>query len=355
MQYSKDIPLGLSYDDVLLIPQYSKIKSRSSVDLSTQITPRVKLNLPLISINMSDVTESEMAIALGKLGGLGFLHRFQTAEDQADMIAKVKKAGVMVGAAIGCRNGFLKRAKLLKNAGVDIITLDVAHGAMQQAIDATAELKNTFGRFCDLVSGVIATFEGASELFKAGADSVRVGVGPGTICTTRIQTGVGVPQITAILEATRAARLYKKTVLCDGGTKNSGDIVKGIAAGASAVIVGSQFAGHDEAPGRLIKKGGKLLKEYNASTSFTEKKNHTKKLSFLSRAYTKHIEGIESYVPYKGLLKDTIEKMEANIRSGFSYLGAKNIQALWNNTHFIRVSSNGLRENGHHDVIINTK
>lgn len=352
MQNCKDIPLGLSYDDVLLIPQHSNIKSRSDVDLSTQITPKVKLKLPLISINMSDVTEVDMAIALGKLGGLGFLHRFLTAEEQAEMVAKVKKAGVLVGAAIGCRNGHLKRAELLAKAGVDIITLDVAHGAMQQAIDATSELKNKFGKNCDIVSGVIATYEGARDLFKAGADSVRVGVGPGTICITRIQTGVGVPQISAVMEAARAAREFGKTVLCDGGSKNTGDIIKGLAAGSSAVIMGSQFAGHNEAPGKFIKKSGKLFKAYNASTSFTEKTNHTKKLYFLPKSYTKHIEGVESMVPFKGPLKNTIEKMQANIRSGFSYLGANNIQALWHNSHFIRVTPNGLRENGVHDVII---
>ncbi|MCX6705755.1 MAG: guanosine monophosphate reductase, partial [Candidatus Woesebacteria bacterium] len=208
MHNFKDLLLGLSYDDVLLVPQISNVESRSDVDLSTQITPRVKLNIPLISINMTDVTGVEMAVALGKLGGIGFLPRFETPEKQAEMVKDVKKQNVYVGAAVGCREGYLKRAEMLANAGADILTLDVAHGGMIQAIEATGELKRMFGRKCDIVSGVIGTYETAYALYKAGADSVRVGVGPGTICITRIQTGVGVPQITAVAEAYRAAKHF---------------------------------------------------------------------------------------------------------------------------------------------------
>lgn len=349
---TNDIPLALSYDDVLLVPQYSNIKSRSDVNLSTQITPRVKLSIPLISINMTDVTGVDMAVALGKLGGIGFLPRFDTPENQANMVYKVKKSKVIVGAAVGCKDGFLERAEMLANAGVDIITLDVAHGGMQSAIAATHELKQRFGSKCDIISGVIGTYDGAYALFEAGADSVRVGVGPGTICITRVQTGFGVPQITAVMEASRAAKKFKKTILCDGGAKNSGDIVKGLAAGASAVIMGSQFAGHDEAPGKLIVKDGVKYKEYNASTSLTEKLKHTKVLNCLPNTYTKHIEGVESLVKYKGPLSNSVEKWIAGIKSGFSYSGAKDIVSLWKNAQFIRVSPLGARENGSHDVVL---
>jgi IMP dehydrogenase len=347
-----DFPLALSYDDVLISPQYSKIKSRSLVNLSTQITPRVKLGIPLISINMSDVTGIEMAIALGKAGGLSFLPRFCTPEKQADMVTQVKKAGVKVGAAIGCKEGYLIRAEVLVNAGVDILTLDVAHGHMQSALDATAQLKNKFGEKVDVISGVIATYEGACDLYKNGADCVRVGVGPGTICITRIKTGSGVPQITAILEASRAARKFGRTILCDGGTKNHGDIVKGLAAGASAVVIGSQFAGHDEAPGEIIIKDNQKYKTYNASTSYTEKKMQAKVLKDIDKNYVKHIEGIESLVKYKGPLNETLDVMLADIRSGFAYSGAKNIEEFWEKAHFIRVTSLGFRENGYHDVLI---
>ncbi len=352
MDNYKDIPLGLSYDDVLLIPQISSINSRSDVDISAQITPRVKLQIPLISINMTDVTGVDMAVTLGKLGGIGFLPRFETPENQAQMVSDVKKHKIFVGAAVGCREGYLKRAELLAKAGADILTLDVAHGGMIQAIQATSELKRRFGKSCDIISGVIGTYETASALFKAGADSVRVGVGPGTICITRIQTGVGVPQITAVMEASLAARKFKRTILCDGGTKNSGDIVKGLAAGASAVIAGSQFAGHEEAPGKITLIDGVKYKIYNASTSSAEKINHTKKLDTLSKSYTKHIEGIESIVPYKGPLAKDIERWVANIKSGFSYIGAKNIKELWGKAKFIKVSPLGFKENGAHDVIV---
>ncbi len=352
MQSYKDIPLGLSYDDVLLIPQYSNIKSRSDVNLSTQITPRVKLKIPLISINMTDVTGVKMAIALGKLGGLGFLPRFFSPEKQADMVMQIKKSSVYVGAAIGCRQGYLDRAEKLVKAGADILTLDVAHAHMLQALEATAELKRRFGKSVDIISGVVGTKEGANDLFKNGADSVRVGVGPGTICITRVVTGSGVPQITALTDAAHAARKWNRTILCDGGTKNSGDIVKGLAAGASGVIIGSQFAGTDEAPGKMVIINDKKFKIYNASTSPVEKKNH-KKIdgNGLGKNYAKQIEGVESLVPYKGLLKRVVEMMSANVRSGLSYSGAKNIPELWKRARFIQITSMGQQESGVHDVI----
>lgn len=346
-----EIPLGLSYDDVLLIPQHSKIESRSDVDLSVQITPRISLRLPLISVNMTDVTGVEMAVALAKLGGLGFLPRFIPAAEEADMVYKVKKEGVLVGAAVGCKESYLERAEMLVKAGVDLLTLDVAHAGMQKAINATSELKRRFGSKVDIVSGVVATYEGASDLFKAGSDSVRVGVGPGSICITRIETGVGVPQISALFEATKAAKKFKKTVLCDGGTKNSGDIVKGLAAGASAVVIGSQFAGCDEAPGKLVVKDGKKFKAYNASTSLTEKENHTKKLSDVGKTYVNHIEGVESFVSHKGPLAKSVERIEANLRAGFSYSGSYNIVELWERARFIQITQMGLRESQAHDVI----
>ncbi|MFV1917688.1 MAG: guanosine monophosphate reductase [Patescibacteria group bacterium] len=350
---NQEIPLGLSYDDVLLVPQHSKVGSRSEVDLSTQITPKVKLKLPFISINMTDVTEVDMAVTLGKLGALGFLHRFVSSEKHADMVYEVKRKNVLVGAAVGIRNNYVRRAEMLAKAGADIVTIDVAHAAMQRAINATNTLKSKLGDNVDIISGVIATEEGADDLFKAGADAVRVGVGPGTICTTRITTGVGVPQISAVMEAAKAAKKHKKVVLCDGGTKNSGDIVKGLAAGAAAAVIGSQFAGTDEATGKLVKKQGQKYKEYNASTSLAEKENHIKKLKNNDKNYLKHIEGVKSLVPYKGPVTKIVKNMEANLKSGFSYAGAKNIKELWKNAQFIRITQLGVRESGAHDVIVN--
>jgi IMP dehydrogenase len=348
---NQNIPLGLSYEDVLLVPQYSEVKSRSDVDLSTQVTPRIRLKLPLISINMSDVTEEDMAISLGKLGGIGLIHRFVSYEKQADMVSKVKKKNVLVGAAVGIRNDYIERTRYLVKAGVDLITIDVAHGSLKTAVDATAEIKRRFGKDIDLISGVVATEDGAERLFKAGADAVRVGVGPGTICTTRIQTGVGVPQITGILEAAKSAKRHKKIILADGGTKTPGDVMKGLAAGASAVIIGSQFAGCNEAPGKLVVKNRKKYKQYNASTSVIEKKNHVKKLNHIGKDYLKYIEGVKSLVPYKGKVAGVVSKIEAGIRSGFSYCGAENLNQLWEKAQFVRVSVLGRRENGSHGVI----
>lgn len=353
---NQDLSLALSFDDVLLVPRRSKVSTRNDVDLTTKITPKLTLKIPLISANMTDVTGIQMAITIGKLGGLGVLPRFMKASDQADMVRKVKNEVGVAAAAVGLRNGMFNRAEALVKAGASALFLDVAHGHMEKAIAATKKLRQKFGKDVDIVSGNVATFEGANDLFKAGADSVKVGVGPGSICTTRVETGSGVPQITAIMEVQRAAKKYKKTLIADGGTKNSGDVVKALAAGASAVMSGSQFAGTDESPGKKVKIDGKWYKNYFASTSFKEKENHIKKNGKeFSKNYTKQIEGVESIVSYKGSVKDIVEKMTANIRSGFSYSGAKNIKELWKNAKFVRITSQGLRESGVHDVIVNAQ
>lgn len=348
-----NIPLALSYDDVLLVPQYSSINSRNEVSLKTKISNKVTLEIPLITANMSDVTDVKMATAIAKLGGLGVIPRFLPIEMQANEVFEVKKTFRIVGAAVGARNGIVERAESLVKAGVDILFIDVAHGHMQKNIDATKKLKQLFGNSVDIVSGNTATFEATDDLFKAGADCVKVGVGPGSICTTRIETGSGIPQITAILEAAKAARKHKKFIIADGGIKTSGDVVKALAAGASAVMAGSIFAGCDESPGKIVKIKGKKFKVYNASTSMAEKKRHflfNKKE--VESHYIKQIEGVESIVPYKGSLSSLVERYVANIRSGLSYSGAENINKLWQNSKFVRITSQGLKESGSHDVLL---
>jgi IMP dehydrogenase len=339
------IPLGLSYDDVLLIPQYSEIKSRSDVDLSTQITPNLRLNIPLISSNMSSITDTNFAISLGRLGGLGVLPRFMSSEEEVNMVETVKKEKVPVGAAVGVREEGFERAKLLVSAGADLLVLDVAHGHMLQTIEATKMLKQIFGNKVGIVSGNVVTYEGAKDLFRAGADCVKVGIGPGSTCITRTETGCGVPQISAVLTCAKAARKFHKTLICDGGMKNSGDVVKGLAAGASAIMTGHLFAGLEETPGKIIVKDGKKYKEYNGSTSLIEKSRR-------SPNTVTHIEGVASFVPYMGELEPNLIRILENIRSGFSYIGAKNIVELWHKAKFIRVSPVGIKENGHHDVIL---
>lgn len=349
----QELPLALSYDDVLLVPQHSKISSRNEVDLSTTLTPKLKLKLPIVAANMSDITGVKMAVNLGKLGALAVLPRFMSEEEQAEMVKKTKKSGIAVAAAVGIRNGMFSRADTLVKAGATVLFIDVAHGHMQKAIDGTKKLRQRYGKNVDLVSGNVATSKAAEALFKAGADSVKVGVGPGSICTTRIETGSGVPQITAIMDAAKVARRFKKTVLADGGTKNSGDIVKGLAAGASAIMTGSQLAGTDESPGKKMKINGKWFKNYNASTSLAEKKKHVKENGHeYSKNYVKQIEGVESLVPYKGPVEDVINKIAANVRSGFSYSGAKNIKDLWKKHKFVRITSQGMRESMPHDVLV---
>lgn len=347
-----DIPLSLSYDDVLLVPQYSEVNSRADVDLSTQISPNTKLKVPLISTKMDTVTGVEMAIEMGRLGGMGILPRFETTENQAKKVAKVFATGCVTAAAVGCKNGFLERAEALANAGATVLNIDVAHGHMKKNIEATVALKNHFGNRITIISGIAATYECAVDLYKAGADSLLVGVGAGSICTTRIMTGYGVPGFTSLVEVSKAAKEFKKTFMPDAGIRNSGDIVKALATGASAIVAGSLFAGTDEAPGDIIEIDGKMYKKYNGSASYEEKTKQVEKdSSDKENHYTIHVEGVAAMVPYKGSLKLLVESLLAGVKSGLSYGGAGNIPELWEKARFIRVTGGGLQESGYHDVV----
>lgn len=330
-----DFPLALSYDDVLLVPQYSQIKSRSTIDLSTTISPTLKIKLPILSANMNHVTNVNMAIALAKLGGLGVIPRFNTPDEEATLVNQVKKEKLLVAAAVGCKDDYLERAKALANASVDALILDVAHGHMQIVLDTLKKLRAEFPTMT-IIAGNVATYEASSDLFKLGADCVKVGIGPGSICTTRIMTGSGVPQITAILEASRAAKEHGKTIIADGGIKNSGDIVKSLAAGANCVMLGNLIASSDEAPGEIVVVNNKTYKKYNGSTTLKEN----------------HVEGVAGLVPSRGPLSQIIQDLVEGIKSGLSYSGAKNILELQDKAKFIRISSQGFRESNSHDVII---
>lgn len=347
---NKVLPLALSYDDVLLVPNYSGIRSRSEVDLSVQLTPHLKLKLPIISSNMDTVTNVQMAVTLGKLGGLGVLPRFNQPDEQADHVREVQESGVIAAAAIGVREGFKERAKLLVDAGVNVFVLDVAHGHQQQVVDAIKFLKDAYPDI-DLIAGNVATYQAAHDLFAAGADCLKVGIGPGSICTTRIQTGFGVPQITALMDAALAAREFKRTLISDGGMKNSGDIVKALAAGAHAIMTGNLLAGTDETPGEFIEKDGKKYKQYNGSTSAAEKRRQAEKLGEkLPENYIIQVEGVEGLIPARGPVAGIIESLTAGIRSGYSYAGAKNIEELHRLAKFMRISPQGRTESGAHDI-----
>ncbi len=284
---------------------------------------------------MNHVTNVKMAIALARLGGLGIIPRFNTANEEADLVSLVKKENLLVGAAIGCKEDYLERAQALVKAGVDALVLDVAHGHMQTVLDTLTNLRKTFPEVT-IIAGNVATYEASCDLFKLGTDCVKVGIGPGSICTTRIMTGSGVPQITAILEAARAAKEHNKTIIADGGIKNSGDIVKSLAAGAHSVMLGNLIASSDEAPGEIVVVNNKTYKKYNGSTTLKEN----------------HVEGVAGLVPSRGPLSQIIQELVEGIKSGLSYSGAKNILELQDKAKFIRISSQGLRESNAHDVVI---
>lgn len=347
------IPLALSYNDVLLVPQKLNFESRQEIDLSTKLAPNLHINIPLISIGMDTVTGVEMAVAMSNLGGIGFFPRFDLPEIEADKIAQIKKQKSRVIASIGVRDDYLKRAEVCLKAGADAITLDIAHAHSIKALKAISKFKNKFPKI-GMIAGTIATYEGAVDLYKAGADCVRVGVGAGTICTTRMVAGSGVPQMTAILEASRAKKRFKnKFLIADGGATKAGDIVKAIGAGADAVSLGSMFAGTDEAPGKLVIKNGVKYKEYNASTSKTEKANQIKKDNNGKKShFSLHVEGVESLVKYKGPVKIVVEELLAGIKSGLSYTGAKNIKQMQTKAKFVQITNAGYIESCAHDVIV---
>lgn len=350
----RDIPLTLSYNDVLLQPQYSDIDSRNEVDLSTTIAPGINLNIPLITVNMDTVTGVDMAIAIHKLGGIGLIGRFDTPDSQADKIATITAAGAKTIGVIGVKNNELDRAEKLIKAGSIALCLDIAHAHSKHAIDTIKACKN---RWPDIpfIAGTIATYDAAIDLYQAGADALKVGVGGGSICITRINAGSGVPQITAIMDCVRARneKFSDRFVLADGGAASSGDIVKALAAGADAYMGGSLFAGTDEAPGQKVTIDGRLYKEYNGSTSRAEKLRQLEKdAAGKHEKYALHIEGVEAMVPYKGPVADIVEQLAAGIRSGLSYSGARNIKELHTKAQFIQITQAGLRESHSHDVIV---
>jgi len=473
-----DIVQGLTFDDVLLVPKRSPIISRSQTNLRTKLSRNITLNIPIISANMDTVTESGMAIALAREGGIGIIHRFMTIEDQVDEILKVKrsesvmieqpytikpdltvaearkvmeeysvsgllveeggkllgiitrrditfednnklkvselmtkdvitaKAGItidqakeilhnkrieklpvvddkkhivglitskdilkmeqypyaskdrkgrlLVGAAVGVKGDYLERTEALLEASADIIVVDIAHGHSENAINTVHMIKKAFPN-CELIAGNVATGEGSRDLIKAGVDAVKVGVGSGSICITRVVTGSGVPQLTAVIDSVKVARDHEIPVISDGGIRNSGDITKALAAGASSVMIGSLFGGTDESPGKSLVKNGKKFKMYRGMASF---------YASLGRKYREAgpqvvdsddlndyvPEGVEAMVPYNGSVVELIRQMAGGLRSGLSYCGAKTIPEMQMNAEFIKITSAGYIESQSHDV-----
>jgi IMP dehydrogenase len=308
---------GLTYDDVLLVPQYSDIRSRSQISIKTDLGGSLRLEIPIIASPMDTVSETEMAHGLGSMGGISIIHRYNTIEEQSAMIASMPNE-TLVGAAIGVAGDYKDRAKSAVEAGANLICIDIAHGhhiLMKEAIVGLRELLPNI----HIMAGNVATLEGFNDLADWGADSVRCNIGGGSICTTRIQTGHGVPGLETIFECAKSDRSTK--IIADGGIKNSGDIVKALAAGADAVMLGSLLAGTDMAPGKTFQgPNGELRKAYRGMASAAAQKDWRGRVS--------SCEGVASSVSYKGELYSVINKLIRGIRSGLSYSGARNIKEL---------------------------
>ncbi|MDG1846974.1 MAG: IMP dehydrogenase [Acidimicrobiales bacterium] len=339
---------GLTFDDVLLVPRRSSIRSRQDVTLTTRLTRNISIELPIIAANMDTVCEEEMALALARLGGVGIIHRFLPVETQAQMVENVKheNSSFIVGAAVGTDHDAVIRSKALVSAGVDVLVLDIAHGHAEHSINALKELKNVFPD-TDVIAGNIATLAGAEDLFEAGADAIKVGVGPGGVCTTRVVAGVGVPQLTAISSASEVPI----PTIADGGIKSSGDIAKAIAAGADTVMIGSMFAGTKESPGDVESSPKGLVKRVRGMASFEA--IEARALRFGEPVDDEYFEqrapeGVEGVVPYKGEVSKVITQLVAGLKSGMSYSNARTISEFWEKAEFIRITPTGLKENQPH-------
>ena len=472
------IPEALTFDDVLLVPQRSEVLP-SEVDVSTRLTKRITLKVPIVSAAMDTVTEAPLAIAMAQEGGIGFVHKNMAIAAQAAEVDKVKRSesgmivdpvtvppdarvadalelmarfrisgvpvtvgrrlvGILtnrdlrfetrtnlpvselmtkhelitvavgttleqakeilhrhkvekllvvdrdynlkglitvkdiqkqikypnackdslgrlrVGAAVGVTPDVLERAAALVEAKVDVIAVDTAHGHTRKVIETVEVLRRSFPEL-EVVAGNVGTHEGAADLIAAGVAAVKVGMGPGSICTTRVVSGAGMPQITAIAQAARAAGAPDVPVIADGGIKFSGDIVKAIAAGASSVMIGSLFAGTDESPGELILRQGRSFKSYRGMGSLGAMKEGSKdrySQEFEGNAAKLVPEGIEGMVPYKGPLSGMVQQLVGGLRAGMGYCGTASIRDLQERARFVRLSSAGLKESHVHDVII---
>ena len=476
-----DIREGVTFDDVLLVPKYSKVTSRSDTDLSTKLSKNISLNMPLISANMDTVTESSMAVTVAREGGIGIIHRFLTIQQQVNEVLKVKRSGSiiienpytinseltikdafsvmnekqvsgllvtdsnskiigilterdvlfeptdstklvkelmtkdvvtaklgvdleqvkeilkhnrieklpivddnnhvkglitsqdisnlekypyaskdkkgrpLVGSAVGVKGDFMERSEALINAGADVLVVDIAHGHSENAINTVKNIKKAFPD-CELIAGNVATANGTEDLIKAGVDAVKVGVGSGSICITRVITGSGVPQLTAVFDCAKVGNDHGIPIISDGGTRNSGDATKALAAGASSIMVGSILGGTDESPGSTITKNGKRFKIYRGMASLAasmgrrSKETGTFELADDLNDYV--AEGVEAMVPYKGSVTEIITQITGGIRSGLSYCGASNIKQMQENAEFIKISRAGFAESQSHDVDI---
>lgn len=337
---------GYSFNDVLIVPKYNKVISRRDVNFQTKVTKNHTIDIPILAANMDTVCESNMAIAIGVLGGLGVIHRFMNQESQAQEVKKVKAQGLLAGAAIGIKD-YETRAAVLVEAGVDILVLDVAHGHCKRAGKTLDYLKANYPQV-DVLVGNIATKDAAEYFISKKADGIKVGIGPGSMCITRLMTGAGVPQITAIMDVYEASQ-GRVPICADGGIKQPGDLTKAIGAGADTVMLGSMFSGTDETPGEIITKDGRQFKEYRGMASFSAT---VKKLKLDGKKIEEdiHVEGEATLVPYKGSVTRIINKLLGGLASGMTYIGATNIEQIKGKADFIEISSAGYGESVAHGL-----
>jgi len=335
-----------SFDDVLITPKYNKIKSRKEVVFRTKVTKNYFLDSPLLAANMDTVCESEMAIALGKLGGLGVIHRFLTIEEQVSEARKVKENGLICAVAIGVKD-YEERVMALSKVGVNILVLDVAHGHSKRAGKVLDWIKENYHAI-DVMVGNIATKDAAEYFVSKGADAVKVGIGPGSMCTTRVMTGAGVPQITAIMDVYEATQ-GRIPICADGGIRMPGDVVKAIGSGADTVMIGNIFAGTTEAPGRIIEKNGEKFKEYRGMASYDAT---VKKLEMDGQKHDEviSVEGEKTLIPFKGSLEPIVKKFLGGLASGMTYVGADSIEKLRGKADFTEMSPAGIKESNAHGL-----
>lgn len=470
---------SLTFDDVLLVPRRSAVRSRADVSTATRLSRHIKMEIPIVSANMDTVTEWQMAVAMARAGGIGIIHRFMTPEQEAAEVRRAKRveshivenpytiepdttaeaarrmmarygigglvvvdehnrpvgiltrrdlelagqsesvrdlmtpaerlitaptgttleearrilhqhrleklplvdaegrlAGLItskdilrtlehphatkdakgrlrVGAAVGVQPGFLERAAMLLEAGADVIVVDIAHGHSEHCINAVRTLRKTFPE-AEIIAGNVASAEGTRDLIEAGADAVKVGVGPGSICITRIVTGFGVPQLSAVAECAEAARPYGVPIIADGGIRNSGDIVKALAAGAESVMIGSLLAGTDESPGVVVVRNNRRVKVSRGMASLTaamDRPDRQPKSEGDDPSWARVVaEGVEAAVPYRGPVEDLLAQLVGGLRSGLSYAGAMNIAELQATAEFVQITQAGVLESHPHDV-----
>ncbi len=342
---------SLTFDDVTLVPQYSSVLPVDTIT-SCKLSNNLNLNVPLLSSAMDTITESKMAIAVSKSGGIGVIHRNLSIKKQVSEVQKVKKSSCLVGAAIGVNDRDLERAEELSKVNTDLIVIDTAHGHTKKVLNTIKKIKKKL-KYSTLCVGNIATGKAAKFLADNGVDIVKVGIGPGSICTTRLVAGIGVPQLSAVMDVKKALKRYKTKIISDGGIKFSGDLAKAIAAGADAIMIGSLFSGTMESPGKIIRYKGKLYKNFRgmgsvgAMSAGSADRYYQKK----NKDITKYVpEGVEGMVKFKGSVKEIIYNLVGGLKSSMGYMGAKTIEDLQKKGQFLKISKAGFYESMVHNV-----